>query len=304
MKKDRNASQQRLYLPQYWLSWLAIALLWILGKLPLPLLIVLGRSLGAIIYYVIPSRRHIGRINIELCFPQYSKAQKNKLLRETINAHAIGLFETAAAWFQSPKRLAKHCRVEGLAHLQSALEKGGVLMTGGHGTTMDLCATLVAGHINYDVTYRAHNNPVFNHVMTKRRHRVHEHSYTRKDIRGFMRSLKNRRVLWYAPDQDYGRRNSVFVDFFGVPAATVTSTSKLARSANATVVPIYYWREGTNYVLKWYPPLPLSGDEQTDARTFNAWLEQAIMEAPEQYYWLHKRFKTRREGEASFYKKP
>ena len=134
------------------------------------------------------------------------------------------------------------------------------------------------------------------YVVQRGRERLYEDCFTRKDIRGFIRALKKGGILWYAQDQDFGRKNSVFVDFFGIPTATITATSRIAKAGNAVVLPLTYFRREDNsgYDITVHDALPIpSGDDIEDARLANAFLEQQIRQHPSQYLWLHKRFKTR-----------
>jgi KDO2-lipid IV(A) lauroyltransferase len=151
--------------------------------------------------------------------------------------------------------------------------------------------------------YRKHDNPLFNYFMTKAREDFCEDTIARKDIKGLMRTLKQGKSVCYAPDQDYGRRASVFVPFFDIPTATITMTSKLAKATKAKVIPVSAYRTADcrGFVLKFEPPMPIGDDDIADAHAINRWLEARIREHPDQYLWLHKRFKTRPEGEPSLY---
>ncbi|MGB1092006.1 MAG: lysophospholipid acyltransferase family protein, partial [Oceanobacter sp.] len=184
----------------------------------------------------------------------------------------------------------------GLEKLQKAREEGrGVLLLGAHYSMLDLAGALFVTQFPVYVSYRPQDNAVMNYVMEKNREKLYQDCYTRKDIRAFIRTLKAGEILWYAQDQDFGRKNSVFVDFFGVPAATITATSRIAKAGNALVMPLTYFRRADNsgYDIEVHDPLTIpSGDDIADAREANAFLEQQLREHPDQYLWLHKRFKT------------
>jgi Kdo2-lipid IVA lauroyltransferase/acyltransferase len=155
--------------------------------------------------------------------------------------------------------------------------------------------------------YRPHNNPVYDFVQRRGRLARSKSSdvYTRDDVRGLARALRKGRVIWYAPDQDYGRRQSVFAPFFGVPASTVTATGRFAQLGNARILPFTHVRlPGTaGYRVTIHPPLENcpTGDDLADATRINALAEHFIRQQPDQYLWAHRRFKTRPPGEKSLY---
>lgn len=291
--------------PRYWGSWLFIGMMHLLGRLPAGARIGLARVLTPVTLKVAASRRRVAERNLALCFPEKTDEQRQYLLRETFFANLLGLLETARAWVGPLAPLQHHVRWEGLEHLDAARDAGqGVLMVGGHFAILDLAGGLFGLIRDYDLVYRKHDDPLLNYFMTRSRERFCGNTLARKDMRGMIRSLKSGRIVWYAPDQDYGRKASTFVPFFNIPTATVTMTSKLAKVTNARVIPVFFYREASNrdYVARFGPPLPIpSGDEDADAAAFNAWLETCVRERPEQYLWLHKRFKTRPEAEPSFY---
>ena len=196
--------------------------------------------------------------------------------------------------------------VHGLEHIQQAeANKQGILLLGGHYAILDLAGALTAPHLsNLDTVHREHNNPLLNAIQTQSRLRFCSQTLSRFDIRGVIRNLRKGRTVWYAPDQDYGRKNSVFAPFFGVPAASLVSTAKIARISKAAVIPISYFRESDgSYHIYFSPALEdfPSDDEVSDATRINQIIEREIRRHPAQYLWLHRRFKTRPKGEASVY---
>ena len=304
-KESSNVHQTFLH-PKYWGTWCFIGTLRLLTLLPYSTQIAIGKCLGRLAYKFASRRRHIAETNIRLCFPEFSEAEQKKIVKETFEAQGISIFETAIAWWKNPKDFKHMAGVEGLEHVHNAINNGqGVIFLGGHFTSLDICGFLMSLYLKVDVTYRPHNNALLDSIMIQQRKRLYGNSYTRKDIRGFLKSLKNTRILWYAPDQDLGRKNSVFAPFFHNEAATITATSRLAKASNAQVIPLYCYRKQDNsgYLMKVFPPLQNypSGDDVTDATMMNAWLETAIREAPSQYMWLHRRFKTRPDGETKIY---
>ena len=294
--------------PRYWLLWLGLALLWLLTQLPYVFLLALGRGLGRIMLYLAGSRRHIVRRNLELCFPHLSEPEREQLLRENFASMGIAFFEMAMSWWWPKKRLSKLLKVEGLQHLQAAQEQNqGVILMAIHFTTLEIGAALLGQRHTIDGMYRAHNNPVFDYVQRRgrERHNADSRAIEREDVRGMLKVLRQGRAIWYAPDQDYGPKQSLFVPLFGVPAATVTATSKFAKLGRAQVIPMTQTRlpHAQGYLIKIEPPLndfPGASDEE-DCLRLNQWVEQAISQQPEQYLWAHRRFKTRPEGEAKLY---
>lgn len=294
--------------PRYWLLWLGLALLWLLTQLPYVFLLALGRGLGRIMLYLAGSRRHIVRRNLELCFPHLSEPEREQLLRENFASMGIAFFEMAMSWWWPKKRLSKLLKVQGLEHLQAAQEQNqGVILMAIHFTTLEIGAALLGQRHTIDGMYRAHNNPVFDYVQRRgrERHNADSRAIEREDVRGMLKVLRQGRAIWYAPDQDYGPKQSLFVPLFGVPAATVTATSKFAKLGRAQVVPMTQTRlpHAQGYLIKIEPALsnfPGASDEE-DCLRLNQWVEQAISQQPEQYLWAHRRFKTRPEGEAKLY---
>ncbi|EZQ18489.1 lipid A biosynthesis lauroyl acyltransferase [Halopseudomonas bauzanensis] len=296
--------------PRYWPMWLGLGLLWLVIHLPFAVLLKLGRMLGWGMYHLMRERREIARINLELCFPQWSAEQRNRVLRENFASNGIALFEMAIAWWWPPRRLAKLAQIEGLEHLQQAAAAGqGVVLMSLHFTTLEIGAALLGQRATIDGMYREHRNAAFDYVQRRgrERHNADAIAVEREDVRSMLKSLRKGRGIWYAPDQDYGRKASVFVPLFGIPAATVTATATFARLGKARVVPFTQTRlpGAQGYRLTVHPPLANfpQGDEEADALRINQWVEQEILRQPEQYMWVHRRFKTRPEGEARPYPK-
>lgn len=294
--------------PRYWLLWFGLGLLWLITQLPYKVLLRLGRALGALMQRVAHSRRHIVTRNIELCFTHLSVAERDALVRENFASMGIAFFEMAMSWWWPKKRLSRLVQVQGLEHLQAAQEQGqGTILMAIHFTTLEIGAALLGQQHTIDGMYRAHDNPVFDYVQRRgrERHNADAQAIEREDVRGMLKVLRKGRAIWYAPDQDYGPKQSLFVPLFGVPAATVTATSKFAKLGRAQVIPMTQTRlpNGQGYLIKIEPALsdfPGESDEQ-DCLRLNQWIERAIAQQPEQYLWAHRRFKTRPEGEAKLY---
>ena len=296
--------------PRFWPLWLGLGVLWLVVQLPYRVLLVLGRGLGALMYRVAGSRRRIAARNLELCFAQLSVAERERLLKENFASTGIAFFEMAMSWWWPKARLARLAHIEGLEHLQRAQEQGqGVILMALHFTTLEIGAALLGQRQTIDGMYREHKNPLFDFVQRRGRER-HNRDATaieREDIRAMLKVLRAGRAIWYAPDQDYGPKQSIFVPLFGIQAATVTATTKFARLGKAQVVPFTQERlaDGSGYRLVIHPPLEdFPGEsEEADCLRINQWIEHAVGQCPAQYLWAHRRFKTRPEGEPKLYRK-
>ena len=278
--------------------------MWLLAHLPFFIQIRLGQLIGYLSYLVARERREICRINLELCFPELSPAERKNLLRRTFLSNGIGVMEVLISWCRNPESFRNRVTVSGLEHLQNAKAEGrGVLLLCAHFTTLEFAGALLSLFETMDVTYRKHSNPLFEAVMTNGRKRLYPNVIERENVRDAFRSLKQGHILWYAPDQDYGARHSVFVPFFGVEAATITATTRFARANDSKVVFFSHYRldDNSGYHLEFSEPLENypSGDEEADATRINGIIEQAIRRHPEQYLWLHKRFKTQAAGKSA-----
>ncbi|MDA1369191.1 MAG: LpxL/LpxP family Kdo(2)-lipid IV(A) lauroyl/palmitoleoyl acyltransferase [Proteobacteria bacterium] len=287
--------------PRYWPTWIGLALMWIVAHLPFAVQIQIGKLLGILSYHLARERRHICEVNLRLCFPELSAAEQRDLVRQTFISNAIGLIEIAIAWYRNPEDFRDRVSVSGLENLDAAINRGkGVLLLCAHFTTLEFGGFLFNLFHKMDVTYRRNKNPLFEAAMYNGRIRHYPNVFDRKDVRGAMRSLKQGRILWYAPDQDYGAQHSVIVPFFGNPAATITATSRFASVNDSAVVFFSHYRNEDNsgYHLEFSPMLKNypSGDLEKDAKFINEIVEAAIRKQPDQYLWLHKRFKTQAAG--------
>lgn len=305
---DRPVFRAYFLHPRFWPLWLGLGLLWLIAQLPYTVLLRLGRCLGGVMYRLASSRRKIAARNLELCFPQMPAAEREALLKENFASTGITFFEMAIAWWWPAERLRRLGTIEGLEHLRQAEADGqGVILMALHFTTLEMGGGLLGMAQNMYGMYRPHKNPLFDYVQCRGREQRLLGVIGRDDVRGMLKLLRAGGVVWYAPDQDYGAQRSVFVPLFGVPAATVTATSKFARMGRAQVIPFTQQRlpDGQGYRLVIHPPLAdfPTDSEEADCLRVNQWIEQAISACPEQYLWAHRRFKTRPEGEPKLYKK-
>jgi len=286
-------------------SWLGVLLLWCCAQLPYQYLRKFGKFLGSVFYIIARRRCHIVRVNIALCFPEKSATEQEQLVKLSMQENIIGLFESAYAWWGKPEDQYRNIDVVGLEHIQKAKEGGkGVLLVGAHYSNLDLGGLFVAHCVPVDVTYRRHNNALFDYFIRRSRQRYFAHVIERSALRVMLRGLKKGRVLWYAADQDYGRKHSVFAPFFGVEAATLNSTSKLAKMTGAAVVIVGHHRKHNGRFEVEFSPALMdfpSDSDSADAARVNSALEQQIRKYPEQYMWVHRRFKTQRDGSKGGY---
>lgn len=284
--------------PRYWLTWLGVALMYLISWLPYRLQKAMGRHLGRLLAKVLRRRAKIARRNLELCFPKMSVDEREALLLANFEATGIAMLETSMAWWWPNWRVRKHMKIEGLEHLQAAQANGqGVVMMAMHFVTLEMGGRMLGQVYPAVGFYRPHNNPVMEYLQYHGRVRSNRYLIEKRDVRGMIEALKEGEAVWYAPDQDYGRRRAAFVPFFNVPdAATVNATSMFARQGNAKIVTFVQTRNSDgSYTLKLYPALKTlpSGDDDHDTRLINRIVEREVRKQPEQYMWVHRRFKTR-----------
>ena len=296
-----------LLAPRHWPAWVGAGFIWLIAHLPFRLLMRLGRVAGRLALHLNPERRRVAATNIALCFPELDAAAQKALVRANLCDVGMMLAEFALGWMGSDRAMARvPVTVDGLEHLEAARKAGrGVLLVGGHFSHLELCARLVSQRIRIAGMYRRMDSEVFEFEVLRSRLHYADAMFEKDDIRGTVKYLKSGGTLWYAPDQDMRSKDNVFVPFFGVPAATITATHHLARMANAVVIPFFHRRlpGDTGYALRLGAPLEdmPSRDAAHDTAVVNAQIEQMVREAPEQYLWVHKRFKTRPPGEPKIY---
>jgi len=297
MAKKRKHS---LYSPRVWPSWIGLALLWILSlTLSYRLALKLGRLIGALIYRVSARRRHIAEVNLRICFPQLGEEERAALLRRHFASLGIGILMMGFAWWAGDAKLKPLLQIEGLERLRASLAKGrGVILLSAHFTDLEITGRLLSLHQPIAVMYRPHENPVIEWAFRRNRRQRFEAAIPRNDIRQVVRTLKCNLPVWYAPDQSFKGRSSTLAPFFGELAGTNTATSRLAKISRAEVILFSGYRkeDGSGYRLILHPPLEgFPGEEvREDAARINGLIEQAIAYAPDQYLWIHRRFKKRK----------
>lgn len=289
--------------PRFWPTWLMFAVLWLVTRLPFRWQMGIGNLIGLGAWLLARRRRHIARVNLQLCFPELPDQQRERLLKAHFTALGRGVIETALCWWGRSAQLERKVRLIGREHLHGAMANGkGVILLSAHFTTLEIGGRLLALDTPFHVLYRPHKNALFEAMMHRARERRFEKAIPRNNTRALLASLKQGMPVWYAPDQNHGGPQSLFAPFFGVPAATLTTTSRLAALSGAAVVPFFqvYLSGREGYLLILCPPLGdfPGSDAGADAARINGLLEAAIREVPEQYLWVHRRFKTRPKGEA------
>jgi len=292
--------------PSYWPLWFGLGLLRLSAFLPYSIMLSFSHGLGALVYKALPKRRAIAETNIRLCIPQLEDAQVSQLARASVDSAAMSFFETALAWWGSDRRLKKMVRFEGTENMDEARAMGkGVILLGGHYTTLEISGRLLTYYMkDFHPVFMAAKNELYNTVMKNSRERSISTLLDNRDMRKIIATLKTGSAVWYAPDQDFGREGSVFAPFMGVQTATIVATSRLARLSGAAVVPFYSQRLNTGtYIVRFGKMLENfpSGDDIKDATIINQAIEEQVHRSPEQYLWMHRRFKTRPEGEPSIY---
>jgi KDO2-lipid IV(A) lauroyltransferase len=283
-----------------------IFVLWLLHFLPLPVLGPIGQAVGMLAYALIGKRRRIGRTNLRLCFPQLTPAQRERLLRRHFRCFGRALIESGLAWWASPARLRRIVRIEGDEHV-AALNGARFIGLVPHFVGIELEGLRMTLDYRGVAVYVHQKDPYVDAFLKRKRERFPgTRMIARQEgVKAILRALEGGQVLQLSPDMDLGTRDSVFAPFFGVPAATVTALSRMARLTRARIVPLVIrqlpWPRG--YVARFYPAwedYPGATVEE-DTQRMNAFIEARVREIPEQYLWTHRRFKTRPAGEPGVY---
>ncbi|MDP8163389.1 LpxL/LpxP family Kdo(2)-lipid IV(A) lauroyl/palmitoleoyl acyltransferase [Pasteurella skyensis] len=301
--KNKSLPFQKIFLhPKYWGLWIGLGFFRLVLLLPYPLLVQIAKGFSYLFKFAKfgKYRTAIAKRNLELCFPEYTQNQIEQLIEKNIESIGMAIIETGMAWFWSDQRILKWSKFEGIEHLKQAeKEQKGIILVGVHFLTLELGARIMGLHHQGIGVYRPNDNPLLDWIQFRGRVRSNKAMLNRNDLRGMIKALRQGEMIWYAPDHDYGRKASVFVPFFNVEkTATTTGTRMLLRSAsNAVVIPFSPIRnqDGTGYTLMVSPPVDFSQctNDIDTATLMNKVVKKEIMNAPEQYMWLHRRFKTR-----------
>ncbi len=296
--------KQKYYHPKFFPAWVLIGLMKIGTKLPFKLQVLLGKIMGKLLYHLLKDLKRVALINISRCFPNKDKEQVEDLAKQHFEAIGISVFETANAYFGTDKKIAKLLSIENEQYFTQAQAQGrSIILLAAHFMPLMLGSRALLLKHNIANIYRPQNNQLFDQVMHDGFVKHGAVMIKTKDTRTMLKAVKNALPIWYAPDQDLGVHNSVFAPFFNIQTATVSATARLAKGENTVVVPYFFRRTEDGYQMSFEPPIENypDADEAISAGITNQILERQILQAPEQYLWIHKRFKTRPEGEASFY---
>jgi Kdo2-lipid IVA lauroyltransferase/acyltransferase len=283
------------FLPRYWATWVGLGVLRTFEFLPFSAQLHVGAALGSLIRRLPLAYVRIARRNIQLCMPALSPAEQEDMVDRHCRSLGMALCETANTWWSNDRRVNKLATISGLENLTAALAKGrGAIMIGGHFTTIEIATRILGTVVPLNVVYRQTKNAVISHTMFTSFSR-HGKPIAHDDIRSMIRALKKNEAVWYAPDQSYRNKGAAMVNFFGIPAATTTATSRLARISGAAVLTYFPERlpgnAGYRVVIgPAFENFP-SADPICDAQRFNGLLEAQIRRVPEQYLWVHRRFK-------------
>ena len=290
--------------PKYFPTWILVLLMRVGVFIPFRLQVLFGKIIGKLIYPVMTELRKTAYSNISNCFPDKKQPQVTLLVKQHFEAIGISLFETANAYFASDKKIKKMLIIVNEQHFTEALKKeGGIILLCSHFMPLMLGSrALLIKHTIANI-YRPQNNKLFDKVMVKGYLKNGAVMIKSTDTRSIIKAINNSLPIWYAPDQDLGRNNSVFAPLFGIQTATALATSRLAKNNNTRVIPYSFVRTKHGYEMSFDKPLKNypSGDAIKDASETNQILEKQILKNPEQYLWIHRRFKTRPEGEENFY---
>lgn len=267
----------------------------------------IGKFIGRLAVWLAPKKRHIAQTNLKLCFPDKTDAERRQILVDSFESAGIGLFESTMAWWASDKRIQPLLHsISGVEHIHQAQAQGkGVLLFIAHFTSLHMAGRFLSKHCEFTAMSRNNKNKLLDAIMISGMSAHCDQAFVRGGVKQLLRQLKQRKVIWYAPDLNVRRHQAVFVPFFGIPAATVSVTSRLAQNTDAAVIPFFFHRrdDGKGYDLTIYPPLENypTDDVVADTTTISQIQEAAIKQQPGQYLWAYKRFKTRPEGEPSIY---
>jgi KDO2-lipid IV(A) lauroyltransferase len=303
---DSRKPLSRYLTPDTWPTWIGLGLLRMLCWLPHRAALAVGRAIGWAALHIGRERRRIVRRNIELCFPELTLEQREDLVRRHFAALGMSIIEMGLGRWGSDEHHLSMSEVEGVEHVLDAVNNGiGVILLSAHFTTLEISGRVLKLILPaFDAVYRRNRSEFATEVLRSGRERSAAGTIEKRDIKKMVRKLREGGIVWYAPDQSYNRKGAEVVPFFGVPSMHTTATSTLARLGNAVAVPYFPQRlpDGT-YRYKIYAPLDNfpSGDPVADTRRYVEILEEQIRQCPEQYFWVHRKFKNLPDGYPDYY---
>jgi len=287
---------QQYRAPRHWPTRLAIGCLWLLSRLPFNHQLIVGSYLGALLYYLLPSRRRIIRINLRLAFPEQSVDERVKLAKAVYRHIGMGVAETACAWFRPLSYMRDRFEFVGGEHLDNALAAGrGVILLQAHFTMIDICGNFVCSRWPVAAVFDNPKNPLYAAYVAWQRERQVSALIDNRDIRSMIRRLKRGEIVWYSPDQTVrARHGGIATQFFKQPVLTTSGTARIAAMTGATIVPFVPTRHADSgrYTLSFFKPMEISArDTQAATQAVNDLFESQVRTQPEQYLWVHKRFR-------------
>lgn len=297
MAQRKRKRSPNPYHPEYWGVWLFMGFLRLVVLLPYAAQLAVGRALGNAMWHLSGPRRRITRVNLKICFPELDAAQRRVLARAHFESLGIAFVETAMCWWSKAEDLEPLLTIRGLEHLQAALAQGrGALLLSAHFTTLEIGGRLLGLRTRFHPMYKRSRNPVIERFMRGRREFHFGKTIAMDDVRGLLKSLKDNMPVWYAPDQGFTGKGYILVPFFGVPAPTNPATSRIAKLSRAPVLFFTTHRlpGRAGYELTIQPPLEgfPTDDVEADALRVNKLIESEVRSCPEQYLWVHNRYKT------------
>ena len=291
--------------PKFIPTWILILLMRAGVFIPFKIQVLIGKAIGRLLYPFMHKLRSTAYSNISHCFPDKKQTQVNLLVKRHFEAIGVSFFETANAYYGSDHKISKLLTISNEQLFKDALkEEGGIILLCSHFMPLMLGSrALLLNHTIANI-YRPQNNKLFDRIMVKGYKKNGAVMIKSTDTRSIIKAINNSLPIWYAPDQDLGKNNSVFAPFFGIQTATASATSRLAKNNNTRVIPYSFVRTKNGYSMSFEKPISNypSNDPVQDATVVNKILEKQIKKSPEQYLWVHRRFKTRPNDEKNFYK--
>lgn len=294
------------YSPKFWPTWFVLGLLRLVSLLPYRAGLFIGRLIGRLVFLLSGKRKRIVDINLARCFPEKTRRERDHIKAGCYQNIGISLVEMAMCWWWKAEQLEAIVEIAGREHLDAVLDSGrGAILLTGHFSSLEIGARLLALSMPVQVMYRTQRNSLFDSYLFTQRSSYFVNTVSRKNTRQLIKGIKNKIPTWYAPDQDFRRERNVFAPFMGIATATITASSRLAQSSGAAMLPYYpeRKRDGSGYILHIDAPLQdfPSGDDYKDASAVNRSIEKYVRLYPEDYIWIHQRFKTRPPGDPPFY---
>ncbi len=292
-----------IYHPRYWGAWVSVAALFVVGRLPRKMIMAIGSMVGRLFYLLNKKRRHYALVNLEICFPHWPVEKRRQVVVDHFRNYGQTFVDLGMLWSLSEETLQKYIQISGISNWYQAIaENQSVIIITPHMTATDMAGTLLSSRSPMCAMMKNMKNPLLNHYVVKGRSRFGLKLFNREQgIRKLVRCLNKKITCLYIPDQDFGENASMFVPFFGTPAATLTTLGRISRMTNAVVLPLFAHLDSETGVYHVTINKPLvnfpTNNAYTDARTMNAVFENVILKAPEQYMWTLRWFKTRPNNE-------